>query len=94
MAAPSSGNTNDLPRFTTPDSNCSPKFGSFCRTLVWYSEPAGTGQIGTAGTTIASDVITSNDFTLTVDDIGLVIGLKHPLGLIYPQMFITEISFI
>ena len=29
------------PRFTTPDSNCTPKFRTFCRTLVWYSEPAG-----------------------------------------------------
>ena len=33
------------PRFTTPDSNCTPKFRTFCRTLVWYSEIGALGLV-------------------------------------------------
>lgn len=54
----------------------------------------GTAPIGTCGTTAGSYIITPNNFTPVEDDKGLIIGLRHPLTLAYPTMFVTEIAAV
>ncbi len=67
-------------KFTPPDSNCSPKFGPFRRTLVWYSEPSGNGT--------ASDVSTIS-VTVTDDDGGVN---ATPFGQLGSESLVNTIS--